>query len=354
MDIQTIRTLTPLEPLPSRVVFVCKHLDRWSDVLPPGGGAGDQAVPAALDDDPDRVVTHEDMTIVQTYVNLRRAGLDVQLVDRPLDGALNVVSSIDLQISDHTSQAFVVAFRGDWARPELADLTLTMNAGIATRRTETAMPHWIQTGLLPRDPSRGTRLERLVFKGDLVNLDPRFATDAFREELAALGVEFAAQPYVHETKSSGWHDYRDVDAVLAIRAIAGAEMATKPASKLINAWAAGVPALLGREPAFTELRRGDLDYVEIQRPADAIAAVRQLKEAPELYTAMVQHGTCRAADYTNQRVAERWREFLAGPAETAYRSWLTRSPRRREAEFAVRAVHQKISLFTFKRQQSTR
>ena len=69
---------------------------------------------------------------------------------------------------------------------------------------------------------------------------------------------------------------------------------------------------------------------------------------------MVDHGTLRAADYTNQRVAERWHAFLSGPAETAYRSWLTTPPARREAEFVVRAVRQKISLFTFKRQQSTR
>ena len=69
---------------------------------------------------------------------------------------------------------------------------------------------------------------------------------------------------------------------------------------------------------------------------------------------MVDHGTLRAADYTNQRVAERWHAFLSGPAETAYRSWLTTTPARREAEFVVRVARQKISLFTFKRQQSTR
>ena len=349
MDIEAIRSLPQLAPLPSRVNFVVRHLDRWPDVL-----RGEGEVPVALDDEPDRVVTHEDLTMLQTYVNLRRSGLDVRLLDRPEADALNVVSSIDLQISDHTSQAFILAFRGDWARPELADASLTMNGAIATRRHDHHMPHWIQTGLLPRDPSRGARLEQLVFKGDLVNLDPRFATDAFRDELAALGVTFRAQPYVHETKSSGWHDYRDVDAVLAIRDIHGTELATKPASKLINAWAAGVPALLGPEPAFRELRRNDLDYIEITTPDQAIAAIRRLRESPEQYTAMVDNGTARAADYTNARIAERWHDLLSGPVEARYQEWRRRDRRRREAEFVVRAVRQKIALFTFKRQQSTR
>lgn len=349
MDIEKIRTLSALEPLPSRVYFVCRALGRWADVL-----RGDDQVPAALDADPDRVVTHEDMTILQTYVNLRRAGLGVRLIERPKAGAFNVVSSLDLQISQHTAQCFVVAFRGDWARPELADLTLTMNESVATRRTEFHMPHWIQTGLLPRDPARGDRLENLVFKGDMVNLDPRFATDRFRDELAAMGVDFTAQPYDHETSSSGWHDYTEVDAVLAVRAIHATELSTKPASKLVNAWAAGVPALLGDEPAFRELRRDPRDYLEVHSPEDAVAAVRRLRESPELYRDMVERGTDRAADFTNQRVAERWREFLAGPADAAYRRWLQRDPKRRESEFALRAVRQKIGLFAFKRRQSTR
>ena len=238
------------------------------------------------------------------------------------------------------------------------DLTVVQHRVLVLTVSRGAQPIGAIASALGVNASSATRvcdrLERLVFKGDIVNLDPRFATDRFRDDLAALGVEFLIQPYVHETKSSGWHDYTDVDAVLAIRAIHPTELSTKPASKLINAWAAGVPAILGNEPAFRELRRDPLDYVEIATPEEAIAAVRRLKEHPGDYRAMVDHGTVRATDYTNQRVAERWHAFLSGPAETAYRSWLTTTPARREAEFVVRVARQKISLFTFKRQQSTR
>lgn len=349
MDIERIRSLAPLPPLPARVYFVCRHLDRWPDVV-----RGDDQVPEPLDDQHDRVVTHEDMTIVQTYVNLKRAGLAVRLVQDPRPDALNVISSLDLQISDRTAQAFLVAFRGDWARPELADLTLTMNGTVATRPTEHQMPHWIQTGLLPRDPARGDRLERLVFKGDMVNLDPRFATDRFRHAMRELGVEFTAQPFDLTTRTSQWHDYRDVDAIIAIRAIAPAELATKPASKLVNAWAAGVPALLGPEPAFEELRRDSFDYIEIRSPEDATEAVRKLRESPDLYRAMVDNGTERAAEYTNQRIAERWHAFLSGPAMVAYERWLGTDPRRRELTWATRSVRQKFANIAFKRRQSTR
>lgn len=44
-------------------------------------------------------------------------------------------------------------------------------------------------------------------------------------------------------------------------------------------------------------------------PDEAIAAVLRLKEHPAEYRAMVDHGT-PAADYTNQRVAERWHRAI--------------------------------------------
>ena len=54
----------------------------------------------------------------------------------------------------------------------------------------------------------------------------------------------------------------------------------KPASKLVNAWHAGVPALLGPEPAYQALRM-QFDYIEIRSPEDAIREVIRLKENPE-------------------------------------------------------------------------
>lgn len=348
MDVDEIRPITSVAPLQFPVHFVSETGNRWADVidaLEPGQG---------LDHVPDRVVTHEDITIIQTYVNLRRAGLDVTLTDHVVPHAVNVASSIDLGVRHHSADAFVVSFRADWSRPYLADITLTMNGSVATRRTEHAMPHWVQTGLVPRDPSRGDRLEHLVFKGDMVNLDPRFATDDFAKALAGFGVSFRAQPYDRETKRSGWHDYTEVDAVLAVRAIPPTELVTKPATKLINAWAAGVPAVLGVEPAFREVRRSPLDYIEVVEPAQAIDAIRRLATDTAYYREMVDNGTTRAADYTNQRIVERWRALLEGPVQQEFQRWEARPRARRRAAMVVRDVAHKAAEKVFERRQSTR
>lgn len=64
-------------------------------------------------------------------------------------------------------------------------------------------------------------------------------TGAFQDALRQRGVRFVNR------FQGEWHDYQHVDAVLAIRDCPPVVLATKPASKLINAWKAGVPALLG-------------------------------------------------------------------------------------------------------------
>ena len=94
--------------------------------------------------------------------------------------------------------------------------------------------------------------------------------------------------------------------MLAVRPEASDLYIHKPASKLINAWLAGVPALLGPEYAFRELRRSSLDYFEVSSLEDAIAAVKALSTDPQLYRAMVANGLERAKDFETDRIVELW------------------------------------------------
>jgi hypothetical protein len=347
VDVSELRFIGPVSPLPVRVNFVSKSRSRWDDLLTSEDPA------RSLQEVPDRVILHEDMAIIQTYVNLRSAGLDVALVESPVAAEINVASSIDLGVRDYSPEAFVVAFRADWARPFLSNVTLTMNSGIATRRNEFMMPHWVQTGLIPRDTTRGDRMERLVFKGELVNLDQRFAMSDFARDLAAFGVTFRAESYDPVLKRSNWHDYSGVDAVLAIRSITALELSTKPAAKLVNAWAAGVPAILGKEPAFRELRLSELDYLEASTPDEVIDAVRRLATDAALYRAMIERGTERAAAYTNQRMVERWRDMLGGPVYSEYQRWAEASSVRRRVLHTGRALAHKWANLQFTRRQQT-
>lgn len=94
--------------------------------------------------------------------------------------------------------------------------------------------------------------ERVGYMGNLHQLSPAYRQDAFRRALEELGVDLLLGG-----NRDDWRDYSSVDVVLAARDAHPDLLLTKPASKLVNAWLAGCPALLGPEPAFQDLRRSE-------------------------------------------------------------------------------------------------
>ena len=109
---------------------------------------------------------------------------------------------------------------------------------------------------------------------------------------------------------SRWNDYSTCDLVVALRPAATWNVLSKPASKLTNAWAAGVPAILSPELPYRELRRSSLDYLEARSGAEALQAIDRLVSDPALYTAMVANGLERAREFHSDRLTDRWAEAL--------------------------------------------
>jgi hypothetical protein len=87
-------------------------------------------------------------------------------------------------------------------------------------------------------------------------------------------------------------------------------VAHKPPSKLINAWLAHTPAMLGDEPAFVNLRRSPLDYLSISTPEDVVRSLLRFKNEPRLFVEMVRNGEVRARDYNALALRERWLDLL--------------------------------------------
>src|SRR5690606_2673975 len=114
-----------------------------------------------------------------------------------------------------------------------------------------------------------------------------------------------------------WHDYRDVDVVVAVRPAGAARSADahialqmKPATKLYNAWTAGVPAVLSPDVAFLELRESPLDFLEATDAGEVLDALARLKASPDLRRAMMEHGGHRAKSFTIDCIAARWMQII--------------------------------------------
>jgi len=104
---------------------------------------------------------------------------------------------------------------------------------------------------------------------------------------------------------------------------------TKPPMKLINAWLAGVPAVLGVESAFRAIREHELDYLEVRSPDELEGALFRLRNDPELYRAMVAHGRARAAGFTTERGREVWKQVLTEDLRERHDAWRRQGHMRR-------------------------
>lgn len=290
--------------------------------------------------DPDRDVTEfaigQRAWILQTYARLAAAGHPVDLADAPpREGILVFHARHAERLLRHWwrwGACLLVAVRADHSESHLADFELLQNRVWEDGARRFFVPFWPQPGLEPRDPARGARIERVAFKGFAGNLHPAFKEPAFAEALHRRGVELAIDGVDYRgsaTETSGlrWGDYRDVDLVLAVRPAVGTHT-DKPASKLYNAWRAGVPALLGPEPAFRELYTDPLDYVEVSSVADVLAAIDRLRDDPSLYQRMVARGRERAREFSTEAVLAQWVDLLWGrlPELAVDRPWQSVPP----------------------------
>jgi hypothetical protein len=257
--------------------------------------------------------------IVQTYARLRAAGLDCEF-GSAVPGTGTVVfhnghkNALRRRLP-YGADLTLVGIRGDRREALIADFEVLQNGLYADGRTRHFVPYWPQPGLAPRDPARGDHVTRASFKGFDNNLHPSLRGSEWAGFLRSRGIEWTVDSMSHSTSEStgvrvDWHDYRAVDLVVALRPDAADHHSGKPATKLYNAWLAGVPALLGPEFAYRELRRSELDYVEIAGLEDAKAAVQMLLDRPALYRAMIENGLVRARDFTVEAITARWVTLL--------------------------------------------
>jgi hypothetical protein len=305
--------IKPFKPLPHPVYFVTKDT-KWLPVIEGQEQLSIEAFYA-------RCSGVEDIWSAQVYLDLKQKGLNVHLVPHAIPGQICIIPFYSLSASDWLYKSYVVACHYDTAYPRICDQRIVINRLRQFSPQDHLITHRPQPNLKPRNPERGARVENVFFKGNIENLYAPFRTDAFRDALRSHDINFLIQS-AGPNQFAEWSDYTEADVVIAVRNNTKQDIAAKPALKLVNAWLAGCPAILSPEPAYQELRRSDLDYIEVRTPEEAIAALKQLKQDPDRYLAMVENGYRRAQAFTLEHIQQEWYDLLSGPIAQGYEQWL--------------------------------
>ncbi len=264
--------------------------------------------------------------LIRTYVELKNLGCTVAISDRLDQDSINVSDAFSFGRRQRLNDYFIVVARSDGPFPALANFVIHQNEIIKQNNRSANIPHWPQPGLIARDTSRGSSISRLSFKGQPWNLDARFRDAKFVNSLNAMGIELDFPKDGGDDMALQWRDYSKSDAVIAVRNLTEQDASIKPASKLINAWIAGVPALLGPEPAFRELRRSPLDYIEVTEAETVLEELRKWRENPDYYADIIANGHRRAEDFTSDKIALQWQNLFDGPILDEFNRWRIMNP----------------------------
>lgn len=265
--------------------------------------------------------------IYQTFVRLKGAGVPARLVHEMPATGLAVALAGNLppgfRYPEHVFLAAVVA---DGLPAPQAQIQIVQNPLQRVWGAQTVfLPHWPQPSLVPRDPARGGRFETIAFFGDAENLAPELSDfgEVLRRE---LGLRWEIRP------AERWHDYSDVDCAIAVRSFDRREHRTKPATKLYNAWLAGVPFIGGNDSAYAFEGSAGRDYLAAGSVAELLAHLRSLQGSPEFREQLVIKGAASGQKRNAAAVTRLWREMVEKDLPSRTQWWRGLSLRQRRGK----------------------
>lgn len=272
---------------------------------------------------------------LQTYLKLREAGVSCQLTDQlPDEGIIffhaNAIRGTDIRPS---SRRLLICLKAESVPSAQAQLHVVQNPWEAFNQWGCYfIPHWPQPGLRPRLPERQDRFETIAFLGHSNSLAAPLLDADWQVQLQQRGLRWV--PVIntnvwsrYHSIDTRWNDYRHLDAIVAVRQfhLRSPRYRSKPATKLYNAWLAGVPAILGREIAYRAEGTVGEDYLEVNSMTELLSCLDQLRQLPELRQTLVGKGRMRSKHYTPEAVTQRWQQFLDTIAVPAYQDWCDRT-----------------------------
>lgn len=276
----------------------------------------------SLEEDGKCVTTHSWM--YQTWSLLKQSGVPCHLIPTMPVSDIAIFLKMSLSLNCKSSIAanlFLVDIVAHGSPHPAAHFHIVQNKAHARWLPRSLfMPHWPQPYLIPRDPSRGDRFENICFIGDPAQLALEFIFPAWSERLKKeLALNFKIK------SSEEWHDYSDVDAVIALRDISSARYLDKPATKLYNAWHAGVPFIGGVDSAYATDGRPGIDYLVASSVEETFQHLRRLKEDLAFRHQLVLHGREAGKAFTREATLERWKIFLLETLPQLVEQWQKKS-----------------------------
>jgi hypothetical protein len=253
----------------------------------------------------------------QTYHKLKeRNNIQVSLSNSFDRNSINIIHSASLLKVRGSGHDFIVCIRADFPHRDWAQYHIVQNKNQITADSS-FLPFWIQPNLTKRNAKR-TSVDVVAYTGQIFNGNLAGSPTMWEDLLKPYKMRFCA------IKEEFWGNLRDVDILIGIRSFDKRPYNSKPPSKMLNAWHADIPFIGGYDSAFLQFGVPGQDYLRVSSTEEALQAILRLRNEPELYNKLVEHGQRKATLYNNETIADQWEDELLGPVVERYERWKAR------------------------------
>lgn len=259
---------------------------------------------------------------IQTFIYLRAYGFPCELTAYFPEGGIIIAHGDFLpSFLKPPAKQFIVEIKPDrYLQCIFANFVIVQNrhdpihsGGKRFSIKSAAVNNWPQPGLIPRAPNRGDRFENICFMGNPEEFISE--TDILELEVKKLGLTWIKVP------REKWNDYSKVDVIVAVRPSDSEMLRRKPATRLTNAWLAGVPAILSPDVAFEDIRRSDLDYLRARNVPQIIEQLKRLGNDSSLRRAMAENGRKRSEEFSLVKTTHQWITIIREHIVPEYVIW---------------------------------
>ena len=252
-----------------------------------------------------------------TAEKLRASGYICDISTEINPDSINIGHARTLASIKTAQCSYVVSCDADWPRLPWANYNICQNKLNVSGKRCSWMPLFSQQGLILRDINQYD----VTTVGYFGRIDKEQEFVSFGHELARHGIEFTIKG------EDTWNNYSNVDVAVSLRFLSKRRIRRKPATKLVNAWLAGVPFVAMDEPAFSQIGQSGVNYLAANSPEDVIKALIRMRDNHDLYHQLRDAGRVAAKDYTDEAVTRRWIELIENTLVPEFEKWkVNRAP----------------------------
>lgn len=257
-----------------------------------------------------------------TYFRLKQKGYNVILSDEIPARGIVVISTIDFGLLQKPPKGVLVISTVADSPPRFyTHINVSQNPwqhrnyfNVLQFPVWRHIPHWPQPDIIQRNNTRGGRFENIAFLGHNDQLEPFLVSEEFKQAMQQMDLNF-------EIRNKQFHDYSSIDAILAIRRFSNDLLIHKPYTKLVNAWIAKVPAIVGKESSFRSIQKSELDFISVGNQQELLQALQTLKGDAALRMKMINNGIERATEFTEEAIVKEWEKLLFHDAPRYFEVW---------------------------------